>query len=163
MQASRKSCSTATALSLHLKKIIEFLKVFADKCHHGKEEDILFPELIKTGFSKDSGPVAVMLYEHTVGRGYIRELSDHFQAYSKGQSDVLLQIADDMKQYIDLLSSHIRKENQILFPMADKALSTEVQEELYERYEKLEKEVIGIGKHEEFHQMLKELKDIYFE
>ena len=145
----------------HFERIVEFLKVFADKCHHGKEEGILFPELVKNGFSKDSGPIAVMLHEHDLGRGYIKDMSDDFQAHVAGSKEALSRIAEDMKQYIDLLTKHIQKENMILFPMADKALSEEVQEQLFARYEKLEEEVIGVGKHEEFHGLLKQLKDIY--
>jgi hemerythrin-like domain-containing protein len=145
----------------HVEKIIEFLKVFADKCHHGKEEGILFPELVKRGFSKEAGPIAVMLHEHTVGRGYIKQLSEHFHAYNSGRHDVLPQIADDMKKYIYLLTNHIQKENQILFPMADKALPAEVQDKIFEQYEKLETEVIGVGKHEEFHKMLNDFRSIY--
>jgi hemerythrin-like domain-containing protein len=37
----------------HLEKILEFIKVFADKCHHGKEEDLLFPEMGKAGIPKE--------------------------------------------------------------------------------------------------------------
>jgi hemerythrin-like domain-containing protein len=145
----------------HQEQIVEFLKVFADKCHHGKEEDILFPELIKLGFSKDSGPVAVMLHEHTIGRKYIKDMSEHFQAYKDGDGNALTMIADDMKKYIYLLTNHIQKENQILFPMVDKTLTAELQDRLFEKYEKLEKEVIGIGRHEEFHNMLNNLRKIY--
>lgn len=145
----------------HLEKIIEFVKLFADKCHHGKEEGILFPEMIAKGFSAESGPIAVMLYEHTAGRSHIKSLTEHQQAYANGEAGALASIAVDMRNYMNLLSSHIQKENQILFPMADNVLPAELQDQLYERYEKLEEEVIGRGKHEEFHRLLAELKGIY--
>jgi hemerythrin-like domain-containing protein len=147
----------------HLEKIVEFLRVFADKCHHGKEEGILFPELVKNGFSNESGPIAVMLDEHRLGRGFIKKLSEDLQAYSAGSKEALPLIAADMKQYVDLLTTHIQKENMILFPMADRALSEEVQNQLYEQYEKLEEEVIGVGKHEEFHSLLRQLRQAYLE
>ncbi len=147
----------------HLEQVIEFLKVFADQCHHGKEEGILFPELVKKGFSQESGPIAVMLHEHGIGRGFIKDMSSHFQEYKAGKKDALPALADDMSKYVQLLMSHIQKENQILFPMADKALREDEQNQLYVRYEKLEEEVIGIGRHEEFHKLLRTLKTIYLQ
>ncbi len=149
--------------SQHIAQIIEFLKIFADQCHHGKEEGILFPELVKKGFPKESGPIAVMLHEHTIGRSYIKDLGNHFELYDAGNESELFRVADDMNKYIGLLTSHIQKENQILFPMADRALPEEVQNELFARYEKLEEEVIGVGRHEEFHKLLKNLKSIYLQ
>ena len=53
----------------HLEPIVEFFRVFADKCHHGKEEDLLFPEMEKAGVPKEMGPIGVMLAEHQQGRG----------------------------------------------------------------------------------------------
>ncbi len=41
----------------HLEKVLEFIQVFADKCHHGKEEDLLFPEMEKAGIPKEQGPI----------------------------------------------------------------------------------------------------------
>jgi hemerythrin-like domain-containing protein len=149
--------------SQHIVQIIEFLKIFADQCHHGKEEGILFPELVKKGFSQESGPIAVMLHEHTIGRGYIKDMADHFERFKTENGGELLRVADDMNKYISLLTNHIRKENQILFPMADKALPEDVQDQLFARYEKLEKEVIGVGRHEEFHKLLKNLKAVYLQ
>lgn len=53
-------------------QIIDFIKNFADKYHHLKEEDVLFVEMEKHGMSRESGPVGVMLHEHDQGRAYIK-------------------------------------------------------------------------------------------
>ncbi len=66
-----------------------------------------------------------------------------------------------MKAYIELLDEHILKENDVLFQMADKVLAKEVQEKLYDRFEELEEEVIGLGKHEELHKMLEKMSAVY--
>jgi len=66
-----------------------------------------------------------------------------------------------MKAYIELLDEHILKENDVLFQMADKVLTEEVQEKLYDRFEELEEEVIGLGKHEELHKMLEKMSAVY--
>jgi hemerythrin-like domain-containing protein len=60
-------------------------------------------------------------------------------------------------------SRHIEKENDVRFPMADKKLSKETQDQLQESFDALEKERIGVGKHEEFHSLLSELKQSYLD
>jgi len=52
-----------------VEQIVDFLKTFADKCHHGKEENVLFPALVLAGIPKENGPIGVMLQEHTLGIG----------------------------------------------------------------------------------------------
>lgn len=145
----------------HFEKIVEFLKIFADKCHHGKEEDILFPTLENKGIPRENGPIGIMLYEHKVGRGFIQEMGDAFEQLKNGNSNFMAKIVTAMKNYVALLTAHIQKENNILFPMGDKLLSDQLQTELLEKFEKLEEEEIGPGKHEEFHELLKKLKEIY--
>ncbi len=142
----------------HLGKIVEFLRNFADKCHHGKEEDILFPELVKD--PSNTKTVNELLGEHKTGRDYIRGIADSVEKYEKGNSDAF-HIAVNAEGYIRLLTEHIKKENINLFPKADKELSEKQQDNIAERFEILEKDVIGEGKHEEYHGWLKELKQIY--
>jgi len=144
-------------------KIIEFIKGFADKCHHGKEEDILFPELVRHGIADEGGPVGVMLHEHILGRNHIKELSGAFEEFKNGNKKAASDIIRSSMNYVQLLRNHIEKENNILFMMADKVLNEAEQSEIAEAFERLEVERIGIGKHEEYHKLLKELKTIYLE
>jgi hemerythrin-like domain-containing protein len=69
---------------LHLERIIEFIRSFADKCHHGKEEDILFETMVEIGFKKDSGPISVMLSEHDLGRELVKGFSEAVKFYKEG-------------------------------------------------------------------------------
>ncbi len=142
----------------HLKKIVEFLRNFADKCHHGKEEGILFPELLKN--SKNTQLVNELLGEHKTGRDYIRGIAESLEQYAPGNPDAI-HIATNAEGYIRLLTEHIKKENEVLFPIADKELSEDLQAEIYEKFEALERDVIGEGKHEEYHGWLKELGIAY--
>jgi hemerythrin-like domain-containing protein len=147
--------------NVHFGKIIDFIKGFADKCHYGKEEDILFPALGNHGIPKEGGPIAVMLNEHQLGRGHIKELSHAFEEYKNGNKKAVDNIISSTMAYVQLLRNHIEKENNILFMMADNVLKEEEQSKIFDAFEKLEVEKIGIGKHEEYHQLLKELKNIY--
>lgn len=144
-----------------IEKIVDFLKTFADKCHHGKEENALFPALVLAGIPKEGGPIGVMLYEHTLGRGYIKEISASTEKFKAGNSESIQLIANSLSNYINLLQSHIQKEENVLFPMADKVLSNLVQDDVYEQFEKIEEEVVGHGVHEQFHELIKQLKNKY--
>jgi hemerythrin-like domain-containing protein len=144
-----------------VEKIVDFLKTFADKCHHGKEENALFPALVAAGVPKENGMVGVMLYEHTVGRGYIKEISNGIESFKIGVTNSGQLIADSLAKYVTLLQNHIQKEENVLFPMAEKVLSTEKQNEIFEQSEKIEEDVVGHGVHEQFHEFLEKLKSKY--
>ena len=144
----------------HFDGILEFLKVFVDKCHHGKEEELLFPALEAAGIPK-YGPIGVMLHEHQVGRNYVKAMSEAFAGYKLGNKSLSQVILHNAQDYISLLNDHIVKENNILFVIADNRLSEQKQDELFEGFEKIEVERIGIGKHEEFHGLIKMLSGIY--
>lgn len=133
-----------------ISEIINFLKLFADKCHHGKEEGLLFPLMEKYGIPKEKGPIGQMLTEHDAGRELIRKMSD---AGSASELNKALFI-ESAENYIRLLRAHIEKENTILFPMGDKVIPVEQQPALIETFEKHEAEVMGKGTHEKLHEML---------
>jgi len=145
----------------HLERIVEFFRVFADKCHHGKEEDLLFPEMEKSGVPKERGPIGVMLIEHDQGRAFVKGMGEAATRYKKGESTGLAEFTKNARDYIALLTQHINKENNILFPMGDRAISREKQGELVEAFETLEREKIGAGTHEKFHQLLHHLQEVY--
>jgi len=135
---------------------IGFLKEFADKCHHGKEEGLLFPVLVGAGVPDKGGPIGVMLAEHAQGRQLIRDMEE---SISPDVSRVKL--AQAAGAYATLLRNHIQKENMMLFPMAERVLTETQLEKLYEGFEEHEEKVIGQGRHEELHAMLKSLQEKY--
>jgi hemerythrin-like domain-containing protein len=139
-----------------LMDFIGFLKEFADKCHHGKEEGILFPSLTMAGIPEKGGPIGVMLSEHAKGRNLIKEMEASLTsgpAYEK--------FASAAREYILLLRNHIEKENRVLFPAAERALGSSVLEQIYISFEEHEEKVIGQGRHEALHTMLKDLQSKY--
>jgi hemerythrin-like domain-containing protein len=144
-----------------VEEIVDFLQIFADKCHHGKEEKVLFPALEAAGIPNENGPIGVMLNEHIIGRSYIREIGTANENYKTGNTESVQLIADSLSGYVDLLQNHILKEENVLFKMADKVLGNKLQDDLYEQFEKIEEEVVGHGVHEQFHELLKQLKSKY--
>ena len=148
----------STPAKIDLGNFVGFLKEFADKCHHGKEEAMLFPALIEAGLSEHGGPIEAMLSEHLQGRDYMREMD---LAISSGPD--YLTFAYAARCYSSLLQNHIRKENNVLFPIAEKTLDRARLEKMSESFGEHEERVIGHGRHEELHQMLKELQLKYLE
>ena len=136
------------------REAVDFVRNFADKCHHGKEEANLFPRLEERGVSKEGGPLGVMLEEHDMGREYIGAIDDAIGAYEGGDEAAAGVIEENVRAYIHLLRHHIWKEENVLFPMADEVLSADDQRELEERFEQVEAEVMGPGAHERYHKLL---------
>ncbi|MBF0121184.1 MAG: hemerythrin domain-containing protein [Desulfobacterales bacterium] len=143
-----ENTSTVNVEKIHT--IIDFIKNFADLCHHAKEEKILFPKLEEKGMEHESGPIAVMLKEHAEGRAIVKAMAAALPHIS---------VKDNLLAYTQLLRAHINKENNVLFPMADKILTPEDQTFLAEAFERIEEEETGAGVHEKYHHLAHELVD----
>lgn len=126
-----------------LKKALDFIRNFADNYHHGKEEDILFKVMGENGFGIEGGPITVMLDEHNTGRGYTRALSEGIDKYASGDDNARKEIAENARNYTRLLATHIMKEDNILYTMADNILPKNQQEELLNKFAIVEKERLG--------------------
>jgi hemerythrin-like domain-containing protein len=156
-EVSHKIDSGKTVNPEILSGLLEFLRVFADRCHHGKEEDYLFPKLEEKGFPHHAGPIAVMLNEHDQGRALIREIAAAGEGYARADKEAGKRWSEAARAYAALLREHIRKENEILFVMAERALSPAEQEELSRDFEKVELEKLGAGTHERLHALMENL------
>jgi len=152
-KVSERLESSGAVPTEHLDQMLDFLRGFVDKCHHGKEEAALFPAMEAAGVPREGGPIGVMLAEHEMGRGFVRQMA---AAGSDGAA-----FARAGRGYIALLTQHIHKENNVLFPMADKVLSAATQHRLEGEFGTIEETVVGHGKHEQYHAMLHHLKEFY--
>jgi hemerythrin-like domain-containing protein len=136
-----------------------FIRAFADTCHHGKEEDILFEEMVENGMPREFGPIAVMLQEHEEGRRLVGTLSD-FAARSAepGWSDSdRQQIRQAARSYAEMLRQHIQKEDGILYPMAVSRFDPATMADIARRFDAFEAEKTGPGEHEKLHALAEEL------
>jgi hemerythrin-like domain-containing protein len=120
-----------------------FFREFADKCHHGKEEDRLFVKMVEAGFPRRSGPVAVMLAEHDAGRQQVRALLDVGVGSGPLSSAEAARTIDAAGQFVPLLYAHIQKENNILYPMAQQGITPEDFVILDESCAAFDREVLG--------------------
>ncbi len=145
----------------HLAGMIDFIRNFADRCHHAKEENILFPALRQAGIGQENGPIGVMLAEHAEGRFFTKGMGEALEEIRAGDSVAAGRFIGDAAGYVKLLDGHIMKENNILFRMADEMLSDDRQKELLKEFDRVEREEIGAGVHEKYHEMLRGLRDIF--
>lgn len=100
----------------------EFFRGFADKCHHCKEEDKLFPQMESCGIPREGGPIGVMLMEHEQARQLIKVISDNIEGAAAGNEKNFDSLILNGGKYIALLSGHIDKEDHCLFGMAEQAI-----------------------------------------
>ncbi len=140
-----------------LARFVTFIREFADACHHGKEEDILFEAMVEHGFPRDGGPIAVMLHEHDQGRALVRILKERAEQDAPWSDADRLEIANVARGFSDLLHSHIQKEDAVLYPMAEQHLPPAAMEKVGEDCERFEAEGTGSGAHERLHALADEL------
>ncbi len=144
----------------HFGQVLEFIQAFADQCHHGKEEQFLFPALEAAGIPKAGGLLGVMS-EHEQCRVLIGQLAACWQKHRSGDRTAAAAVIASARNYSAFLHAHIFEENNVLFPMAEACLSADSQRRLLEQFERLEIECIGAGRHEQFHKTLDFLKQTY--
>lgn len=155
-ELARRIDAGASVPAEQLAGTVEFFQVFADRCHHAKEEDLLFPALEQKGLPRQGGPIGVMLHEHEIGRDAVRRMAAAAQAYPSDPA-AAKRWAAAAAEYIPLLSAHIQKENNILFVMAERMLSDEEQTRLGADFEAAEEQKIGPGTHERLHGLMEKL------
>jgi hemerythrin-like domain-containing protein len=135
-----------------LGRFVRFLRGYADELHHGKEEGLLFTRMAEVGFPSDSGPIAVMLQDHDAGRALVRlmdELSRRPQPWTEPEAG---RVAESASRFAALLRDHIRKEDRILYPMAEAHLSPQALDALgaafdrhAEQHASADRELISLG------------------
>jgi hemerythrin-like domain-containing protein len=128
----------------------DFIKGFADGCHHKKEEGVLFKAMEAHGMPADSGPIAVMLAEHEQGRAYTRAMREAAQKLKDGDETARRAVVLNARGYANLLRQHIDKENEILFPMANRVIPRAEYDRVDEGFEHVEHEETGAGVHEKY-------------
>jgi hemerythrin-like domain-containing protein len=137
-------------------QILDFLKNFADRCHHGKEEERLFPAMEARGFSPTAGPTAVMRLEHDRGRELMAMMSEAVRRGSAGDPTAVARFDRAARDYVQLLRAHIHKEDSCLFPMANNFLK-DSDCELVRQFEEIEHEPRFEGQHERYLALADEL------
>lgn len=141
-----------------IEECVDFVAGFADRCHHLKEEQLLFPLLQQRGITREGGPIGHALHDHDEGRKLVKSIRDNIGKWRAGSTDARKDLSESLRHYATFLENHIVKEDDLLFKAASKVLTPEDNERLKREFDEIEEKKIGRGVHEEYHTMLEELK-----
>lgn len=131
---------------------IDFIRNYADKFHHAKEEDILFEELNSGDACMHCNPTQQMLYEHDQGRHFVKCVEEGVKENNRQK------VIETAWRYAHLLREHIMKEDEILYPMADEALSEDAKAKMLERFSVAESKRFGKGTKDKYLAMAERMK-----
>jgi hemerythrin-like domain-containing protein len=118
-----------------LRNVVEFMRVFGDELHHGKEEDVLFPALEAAGVPVKGCPIGALRAEHDQGRELVAALAEAIDSHESGDASARADISRVLDELMELYPRHIWKEDYLAFPMSEKVLSNEVKAEVARRFE----------------------------
>lgn len=113
-----------------VEEFLRFTETFAEP-HHQKEEQVLFPVLEKKGIPNEGGPIGMMLMEHTTKRGYLAKMKEALEENDENK------LKENTQSMISLLRDHIFKEDNILYPCAQDALTKKELANLSSQCEKI--------------------------
>lgn len=117
--AAERAESTGKADPLFIDKVVDFIRTYADRTHHGKEEDIMFRDLDRRDLSvEDRRIMDELIEEHVFGRRTTKELIDANTLYRKGDGRALSVVISKLQTFVDFYPKHIAKEDEVFFPAA---------------------------------------------
>ncbi|HSM93298.1 MAG TPA: hemerythrin domain-containing protein [Anaeromyxobacteraceae bacterium] len=138
-------------------RFLTFIRDYADALHHGKEEEILFVAMVEAGFPREAGPIATMLAEHDVGREHVATLlglaGTRVEWSPADREEVYL----SARGYAELLRAHVRKEDEVLYPMAEQRLPPALKARVDERCAAFDARHTQDGSRERLEQLATEL------
>jgi len=123
---------------------VDFIRNYADRFHHAKEEDVLFTALVANGMPEQNSPVAAMLMAHDQGRAFVRGMEAAAKKALAGEPAPVAELAENARGYIALLRDHIDKEDHILYPLAERVLPEALRPAMVEAYAEAEAKTPGL-------------------
>lgn len=134
--------------------IVDFIKTYADRTHHGKEEGILFHELSKKAVSGDNLIVMnELIDEHKQARAKVRGITELNERYKGGDRSVVSQIKEIIHWLAEFYPVHIKKEDKELFPKSEKYFSNDELEAMLQNFWTFDRNMI----HEKYQSILKNI------
>lgn len=140
-------------------KVIDFIRNYADKYHHSKEEDVLFKKMQEEITNKDAaGALQGMFIEHDLGRLFIFNLEKALQRVKNGERDARVDVIGNAIPYTDLLTRHIYKEDHALYEFGVKTLKEETLSEVDRMSKTIDEQPENVQKRNKYTSMVKELE-----
>lgn len=123
---------------------VDFIRHYADRFHHAKEEDVLFTALVENGMPAKSSPIEAMHLAHDQGRAFVRGMEAAAQRALAGEPGQEAAVIENGRGYIAMIRDHIDKEDTILYPLAERVLPEALRPEMVAAYRRAEEQSIGL-------------------
>lgn len=134
---------------------VDFIKTYADRTHHGKEEDILFRELKNKELTEeDKRVMKELIEEHVYGRKITNELVQANTKYRNGEKSSLVDIASGLQTLFEFYPKHIQKEDKVFFPSCRKYFTQEEEQDMLAEFWEFDRKMI----HEKYKRVIDGLK-----
>jgi hemerythrin-like domain-containing protein len=131
---------------------VDFIRVYADRTHHGKEEDILFRDLRKKHLSdEDLHVMEELIEDHIFSRGTTKALVEANMRYRGGNAAALREVTTHLKTLVDFYPKHIKKEDEIFFPASRAYFSNEEDQAMLAEFWEFDRKMI----HEKYRTVVK--------
>lgn len=134
---------------------MDFLRTYADRCHHGKEEDILFRGLNEKQISQEHRKImGDLIKDHVYGRKTVKALIDSRQRYEKGDAAAVKEIIEYQKELVQFYPKHIEVEDKHFFLPCMKYFTKQEQECMLEEFRAFDRDLI----HEKYKSLVEKLE-----
>jgi len=144
---------------IFIEMAVDFFRMYADRCHHGKEEDILFRDLGKKQLSSDHKKIMEELVEeHKFARNIVGKLVEAKNSYIKGKFETISEILKNLSILSEFYPKHIEKEDKRFFIPIMNYFSKEEQNVMLQEFWDFDKMLI----HEKYKKILEDLKSKSF-
>ncbi len=139
-----------------IRGIIDFIRIYADKTHHGKEEDILFENLDKKSMEeKDREDMEELIQEHRWTRKKVKNLEKALEKYAGGEQKSINDIIENTEKLVEFYPRHIEKEDRGFFLVSRKYLSQQEENEMLKEFKDFDSRMI----HEKYEAFQKKLAE----
>lgn len=129
--------------SVLIDTLADFIRRYADRTHHGKEEDILFQDLgSKPLQEKDKKLMDELVEEHKLGRKLTKQLVEAKDEAISGNRKAVRQVIENMQRLIDFYPQHIKKEDDRFFPDTEQYYSTQELDDMVNRFYDFDRKMI---------------------
>jgi hemerythrin-like domain-containing protein len=146
---------TQSVDSLFIDTAVDFIRTYADRTHHGKEEDILFRNLERQKLSDtDRRVMNELIEEHTFGRQTTKELVDANTRYRSGDTSALAVVLTKLRSIVDFYPKHIEKEDKVFFPASRAYFSDEEDKAMLAEFLEFDRKMI----HEKYQSVVETLE-----
>ena len=122
---------------------VDFIRTYADRTHHGKEEDILFRDCINKSMTKqDNDMMNELVEEHKYARNTVRTLIEAKEKHEKGDESQKSIIIDKLKELVDFYPVHIQREDDVFFPDTERYFSNDELNQMLDEFFRFDQKMI---------------------